>query len=49
MTINTLFMWDGVSPEEGSSSIQFPWQGDSDAARAHVAEISQLIKASSAL
>jgi endonuclease/exonuclease/phosphatase family metal-dependent hydrolase len=47
MTINTLFMWDGVSPEEGSSSIQFPWKGDSDAARAHMAEIAQLIKATS--
>ena len=45
MTINTLFMWDGVAPEQGSSSIQFPWKGDSDAAQAHMDEIAQLIKA----
>jgi hypothetical protein len=45
MTINTLFMWDGVAPEEGSSTIQFPWKGDAVAASAHMAEIAQLIKA----
>ena len=46
MTINTLFMWDGVAPEEGSSSIGFPWKGDPDAAKDHMEELAQLIKAS---
>ena len=43
MTYNAEFLWDGRDPEEGISSIQFPWKGKPAAADAHMQAIANVI------
>lgn len=45
MTFNAEFMWDGVAPEEGNSSINIPWRGNQTLAEAHMQKIAEVIKA----
>ena len=43
MALNCEFMWDGVAPEEGSSTITFPWKGNQKLAEAHMKQVANLI------
>ncbi|MEM9272693.1 MAG: endonuclease/exonuclease/phosphatase family protein [Cyanobacteria bacterium P01_F01_bin.143] len=43
MTYNAEFLWDGREPEEGISSIQFPWKDKPAAADAHMQAIANVI------
>jgi len=44
MTYNAEFLWDGREPEEGISSIKFPWKGKPAAADAHMKAIANVIR-----
>ena len=43
MALNCEFLWDGVAPEDGSSTITFPWKGSQALAEAHMKQIANLI------
>lgn len=43
MALNGEFLWDGKLPEEGASSVTFPWKGSPAKAEAHMKEIANLI------
>lgn len=42
MTINGLFLWDGVAPEEGD--VDFPWKNSQTEAEEHMEEVARLIR-----
>ncbi len=43
MTFNAEFLWDGVQPEEGRDTINFPWKGDPVKAERHMNNIGKII------
>lgn len=46
MAFNAEFLWDGVAPEEGESSVTFPWKGSQSEAEDHMATVADIIKGS---
>ena len=44
MTFNAEFLWDGEAPEDGNPKVKFPWKGDPEAARKHMAAVAEVIR-----
>lgn len=43
MHLNAEFMWDGINPEEGNSTVHFDWRGSPVEAAAHMQAVATII------
>src|SRR6266536_1042961 len=43
MTFNAEFLWDGVEPEDGADTLDFPWRHSQTEAEEHMAKVAEIV------